>query len=335
MLQPWPLSEADLQAARNRLSGRIHRTPLLHSRLLDERAGRRLWLKAESLQRSGSFKIRGAFNNLLAALETGDRRPVLALSSGNHGQAVALAARELGLAATVVMPEGSSPAKISAVKGYGAAVVTEGVSQLNREEVAAAIAAEGDMRLVHPHNDPLVIAGQASLAFELSDQLAEAGLRPAAVLAPLGGGGLLSGLLLGGAVSMPGVAVLGVEPRSGNDGELSLATGELVTLPAPPETAADGVRTLHLGSLCWEVIRNRASGVVSVTEQELAEAAVWLFTRVRIVVEPTGALAVAALIGAAAQREELPQGGDVVCVLSGGNCLPSQLADFCATVTTP
>lgn len=333
MAQPWPLSDSDLLAARNRLSGRIHRTPLLHSRLLDERAGRRLWLKAESLQRSGSFKIRGAFNNLLAALEVGDRRPVIALSSGNHGQAVALAARELGLAATVVMPEGSSPAKVSAVRGYGAAVVTEGVNQLNREEVAATIAAEGDMRLVHPHNDPLVIAGQASLAFELSDQLSDAGLHPAALLAPLGGGGLLSGLLLGGAVAMPQVAVLGVEPRSGNDGERSLASGQLVSLSAPPETAADGVRTLHLGALCWEVIRERAAGVLSVTEPELADASWWLFTRTRIVVEPTGALAVAAVLGEARARSELPAEGDLVCLLSGGNCLPAQLAGFCAPAT--
>lgn len=323
----WPLGPDDLLRARQRLEGRVHHTPLLHSRLLDLRLGRTVFLKAESFQRGGSFKARGAFNALLAALEEGDTRPVIAVSSGNHGQAVALAASELGIPATVVMPEDSSPVKVAAVRAYGARVVTEGVTGINREQVAADMASRLGLRLVHPHNDPLVIAGQASLAAELSSQLEPLGVRPAAVLAPLGGGGLLAGLCLGAAEHLPGVQVVGVEPESADDGAQSLARGELVTLARPPVTAADGVRTLHLGSLCWEVIRERAASVLTVTEAELAEACWWLFTRLKLVVEPTGALAVASLLR---DPGRIAAGGDLVCVLSGGNCLPSQISQLVA-----
>ena len=322
---PWPLEPRHLDDAARRLETRVHRTPLFRSRLLDQRVGRPVWLKAESLQRSGSFKARGAFNALLTGLEAGDHRGVLAVSSGNHGQAVAMAAAELGLADTVVMPEGSSPVKVEAVLAYGAQVVMKGVTGLNREQVAAELAAQKGLRLVHPHDDPLVIAGQASLAMELAGQLAEVGSQPMALLAPLGGGGLLSGLCLGGAQWLPGVRVVGVEPEGADDGARSLHSGRLVTLTAVPDTAADGVRTLHLGEHCWEVIRERASEVLTVSEAELAEAAYWLFTRLKLVVEPTGALAVAALLR---DRPELSVGAEVVCVLSGGNCLPRQLADL-------
>ena len=326
-LAPWPLAPDDLEAARRRLAQRVHRTPLFRSRLLDERVGRPVWLKAESLQRSGSFKARGAFNAVVAGLEAGDRRGVLAVSSGNHGQAVALAAGELGLSATVVMPENSSPVKITAVRAYGARVVSDGVTGQNREQVAADIAARDGLRLIHPHNDPLVMAGQSTVAMELAEQLAEVGARPQAILAPLGGGGLLAGLCLGAAIRLPEVAVLGVEPETADDGARSFSSGELVTLDEVPQTAADGVRTLHLGRRCWEVIRAQAGGVLTVSEEELAEAAYWLFTRLKLVVEPTGALAVAALLR---ERPEIPAGLGAVCILSGGNCLPQQLAEFTA-----
>ncbi len=324
---PWPLAPADLEDARRRVEPRVHRTPLVRSRLLDEIVGRPVWLKAESLQRSGSFKARGAFNAVVAGLEVGDSRGVLAVSSGNHGQAVALAAGELGLSATVVMPENSSPVKATAVRAYGARVISEGVTGQNREQVAADIAARDGLRLVHPHDDPLVMAGQSTVAMELADQLAEVGARPQAILAPLGGGGLLAGICLGAASLLPGVQVLGVEPETADDGARSFYSGQLVTLDEVPQTAADGVRTLHLGRRCWEVIRAQAEGVLTVTERELAEAAYFLFTRVKLVVEPTGALAVAALLRA---RPELPAGAEVVCVLSGGNCLPQQLAELTA-----
>ncbi len=322
---PWPLAPADLEGARLRLQARVHRTPLFRSRLLDEMVGRPVWLKAESLQRSGSFKARGAFNAVVAGLEAGDNRGVLAVSSGNHGQAVALAARELGLPATVVMPENSSPVKVTAVRAYGARVINEGVTGRNREQVAADVAARDGLRLIHPHDDPLVMAGQSTVAMELADQLPEVGERPRAILAPLGGGGLIAGICLGAASRLPGVEVLGVEPETADDGARSFYSGELVTLDEVPQTAADGVRTLHLGRRCWEVIRAQARGVLTVSEAELAEAAYFLFTRLKLVVEPTGALAVAALLR---ERPEIPAGVEAVCILSGGNCLPQQLAEL-------
>ena len=331
-LPPWPLAPDDLEAASRRLEARVHRTPLFRSRLLDERVGRPVWLKAESLQRSGSFKARGAFNAVLAGLEAGDRRGVLAVSSGNHGQAVAMAAGELGLSATVVMPENSSPVKVTAVRAYGARVVSDGVTGQNRDQVAADIAARDGLRLIHPHNDPLVMAGQSTVAMELAEQLAEIGAEPQAILAPLGGGGLLAGLCLGAAMRLPGVAVLGVEPETADDGARSFHSGELVTLAEVPQTAADGARTLHLGQRCWQVIRAQAGGVLTVSEAELAEAAYWLFTRLKLVVEPTGALAVAALLRG---RPEIPAGAGTVCILSGGNCLPQQLAEFTAGRSRP
>lgn len=321
----WPLSSSDLDAARHRVGGRAHRTPLLHSRLLDKRVGRRVLLKAENLQRSGSFKFRGAVNALLAALEGGDRGPVGAVSSGNHGQALALAASELGLAATVVMPEDSSAVKVAAVGAYGARVITEGVTASNREELALELCSREGLRLVHPHNDPLVMAGQSTLAAELQEQLSELGAEPGGVLAPLGGGGLLAGLCLGAAPHLPGVAILGVEPESGDDGARSLREGRLVTLGAPPETAADGVRTLHLGSLCWEVIRERAGGVLTVSEKGLAEACWWLLTRTKLMIEPTAGLPLAALLE---HPDAVPPDGDLVLLVSGGNCLPEQLVAF-------
>jgi threonine dehydratase len=329
---PWPLAPADLEDARRRVEARVHRTPLFHSRLLDEMVGRPVWLKAESLQRSGSFKARGAFNAVVAGLEAGDRRGVLAVSSGNHGQAVALAARELGLVAAVVMPENSSPAKVTAVRAYGARVISEGVTGRNREQVAADLAAGDGLRLIHPHDDPLVMAGQSTVALELADQLAEVGARPVAILAPLGGGGLLAGICLGAASRLPGVQALGVEPENADDGARSFYSGQLVTLDEVPQTAADGVRTLHLGRRCWEVIRAQAGGVLTVSEAELAEAAYLLFTRVKLVVEPTGALALAALLR---ERQEIPAGAEVVCILSGGNCLPEQLAELTALRSRP
>jgi len=323
----WTAADIDLAAAQRRLVGRVHQTPLLHSRLLDRSAGVQLWLKAETFQRSGSFKARGAFNAALAGLDAGDHRGLLAVSSGNHGQAVALAAQELGLSATVIMPEDSSPAKFLAVAAYGATVVSDGVTATNREEIAADLARRSQLRMIHPHNDPLVIAGQSTVAGEIADQLASYRVHPSAVVVPVGGGGLLAGVCLALERSLPGVEVVGVEPASGDDAARSLAAGHLVTLETPPVTAADGARTLHLGSLCWEVIRKRVSRIVSVSDQDIAEAVWWLWTRTKLVVEPTGAMSVAAVLAAARGGQDpiVKDGSSVVCILSGGNCLPDQI----------
>jgi threonine dehydratase len=284
-------------------------------------------LKAETFQRSGSFKARGAFNAALAGVEAGDRSRLLAVSSGNHGQAVALAAQELGLGATVVMPEDSNPAKLLAVAAYGATVVSSGVTARNREEIAADLAGRSGLRMVHPHNDPLVIAGQSTVADEIVEQLAARKVAPSTVVVPVGGGGLLAGVCLALERRLPGVEVVGVEPAAGDDAARSLREGRLVSLEAAPVTAADGARTLHLGSLCWEVIRERVRRIVTVTDGDIAEAVWWLWTRSKLVVEPTGAMSVAALLAAADGRQPpLAQAGSgVVCILSGGNCLPDQI----------
>ncbi|MDA8331199.1 MAG: threonine/serine dehydratase [Candidatus Dormibacteraeota bacterium] len=322
----------DLAAARRRIQGRVHKTPLLHSTSLDQRASVQLWLKAESFQRGGSFKTRGAFNALLSGLEQGDHGGILAVSSGNHGQAVALAARELGLAATVVMPQGASSVKVAAVRGYGAEVVTDGVTGENREDVAAELAATRGLRPVHPHNDELVIAGQSTVAAELVEQCAANGFRPDLVLVPVGGGGLLAGVALAVGEALPGVPVVGVEPAVANDGQQSLAQGRLVYLPGTPATAADGARTLHLGQICWDVIRARVERIVTVSESEIAAACWWLWTRCKLVVEPTGAMTTAAALRLAGHPEEFGLGGPlsptakVVCIVSGGNCTPDQIA---------
>ena len=320
----------DVDAAIERLGGRVHSTPLLHSRLLDKATGSRLWLKAENFQRAGSFKSRGAFNAALVGLEANDSRGLAALSSGNHGQALALAAAELGLRAVVVMPEGSSPVKIAAVRGYGAEVVTEGVNMKNREQIAADLAAERGLRLIHPHDDPHVISGQATVGYELVGQLQVRGVEAPLVLVPLGGGGLLSGVLIALRKWLPQAKVVGVEPEAGNDGVLSLTSGSRVTLSATPVTVADGAATLQLGALCWEIIREQVDEIVTVSDRQIGEACWWLWSRCKLVVEPTGALTVAAALSGVGSRFGLRQAGgsptsaaDIACVLSGGNCLPS------------
>ncbi len=330
MTLPAPAGDIDLAAARFRLGGRVHRTPLLHSRLLDDHVGTKVWLKAETFQKGGSFKARGAFNALLAALEAGDRRGVLAVSSGNHGQAVALAARSLNLSATVIMPEGSSPVKLTAVRGYGARVITDGVTGENREEVALQLSNRLGLRLVHPHNDPLVIAGQSTVGSEIVDQLRSLGVTPHKVLVPVGGGGLLAGVLLACNQLLPSIEVVGVEPATANDAQVSVAAGRLVSLDRTPETAADGARTLHLGQRCWEIIQPRVSTIVTVSEQEIAEACWWLWSRCKLVVEPTGAMTVAAARKLSLSHQGGPNrasaNGGLVCILSGGNCSPDQIS---------
>ncbi len=322
-------TDIDMDRARERLAGLVHKTPVVHSRLTDARTGLRVWFKAESLQRSGSFKIRGALNAALAGLEAGDRRGLLAVSSGNHGQAIALAAQELGLTATIVMPEGASPVKAAAARAYGATVVSEGVTGVNREEVARQLAEERNLRFIHPHGDAEVIAGQSTVAQELAPQLAELGAEPKVVLVPVGGGGLISGIALAAERLWPSAKVIGVEPANGDDGARSLAAGRMVTLDRVPETAADGARTLHLGQLPWEVIREHVPQILTVTDQQLAGACWWLWSRTKLVVEPTGALSTAALLEhAQALGEWAGPGDDVVCVISGGNCQPSQISQL-------
>ncbi|WP_243093631.1 threonine/serine dehydratase [Thermus thalpophilus] len=302
---------ADLHAAFRRIAPYTHRTPLLTSRLLNALLGKRLLLKAEHLQKTGSFKARGALSK---ALTLENPKGLLAVSSGNHAQGVAYAARVLGVKALIVMPEDASPFKKEAAKAYGAEIVDRGVTVENREEVAQALLQETGYAFLHPFDDPWVVAGQGTVGLELLAQAAKKGLFPEAVLAPVGGGGLLAGLATAIKALSPTTWVYGVEPVGADDARQSLLRGERVRLEKAPKTRADGVRTLSLGRFTFPILKEKADGVLAVSEEAILEAERLLFTRAKQVVEPTGALPLAAVLEHGAS---LPK--TLALVLSGGN----------------
>jgi threonine dehydratase len=308
---------AEVERAATRIAGRVHRTPVLASRLLDRELGCQVLLKAEHLQRTGAFKARGAFNALLALDPATRRRGVLAVSSGNHGQAVALAAAETGSRAVVVMPARSNPAKVAATRAYGAEVLMEGVTEENREAVVVELAAARGLRLVHPFDDPEVMAGQGTAALEL---LADVPAALDLVLVPVGGGGLISGTAAAVKGRSPATRVVGVEPATAADARASLAAGRRIPLPGAPATIADGVRSLCVGERPFAVMRRLVDEVVTVTDAELRDALALCWSRTKQLVEPTAALPLAALLTGAAR------GRRVGVVLSGGNLDAAALA---------
>lgn len=309
---------ADIYAAHRRIAPYVHRTSLLTSRLMDELLGKRLLLKAEHLQKTGSFKARGA---LAKALTLENPKGLLAVSSGNHAQGVAYAARILGVKALIVMPEEASPFKKEAARAYGAQVVDQGVTVENREEVARALLEETGYAFIHPFDDPLVMAGQGTAGLELMAQAGEMGLFPEAVLVPVGGGGLIAGVATAVKAFSPSTLVLGVEPEGADDARRSLEKGEIVRLSQAPQTRADGVRTLALGQHTFPILKRKVDAILTVSEEAILEAEGLLFTRTKQVVEPTGALPLAAVLE---HRERLPQ--VLALLLSGGNrgfCAPA------------
>jgi threonine dehydratase len=312
-----PFSVLDVERAASRIAGHVHRTPLVTSRRLDRELGCQVIAKAEHLQRVGAFKARGAFNALLALDPARRAAGVLAVSSGNHGQAVALAAAETGGRAVVVMPAGSNPAKVAATRAYGAEVVSVGVTGENRETFAADLAAERGLHLVHPFDDPDVMAGQGTAALEL---LEDAPVDLDLVLVPVGGGGLISGTAAAVKGRSPATRVVGVEPATAADAQASLAAGRRVPLPGAPATIADGVRSLCVGERPFEVMRRLVDEVVTVTDAELRDALALCWSRTKQLVEPTAALPLAALLTRAAR------GRRVGVVLSGGNVDAAALA---------
>jgi threo-3-hydroxy-L-aspartate ammonia-lyase len=315
MSQPFGLAEVEAAAAR--IAGRVHRTPVVTSRLLDRELGCRLHMKAEHLQRVGAFKARGAFSALLALDPATRANGVLAVSSGNHGQAVALAAAETGGRAVVVMPAGSNPAKVAATRAYGAEVVTAGVTGENRETFAADLATDRGLRLVHPFDDHDVMAGQGTAALELLDDAAgDLDL----VLVPVGGGGLVSGTAAAVKGRSPATRVVGVEPAAAADAQASLRAGRRIPLPAAPATIADGVRALCVGERPFVVMRRLVDDIVTVTDSELLDALALCWSRTKQLVEPTAALPLAAL------RTGAARGDRVGVVLSGGNVDAAALA---------
>jgi threo-3-hydroxy-L-aspartate ammonia-lyase len=303
-----PATLSDVRSAAARLGSRVHRTPLITSRSISERAGLEVRLKCENLQRGGSFKVRGAMNALLQLDPEQRRRGVVAFSSGNHAQGVALAARELGIAATIVMPENSVPSKVAATEAYGATVVQAGVTAGTRDTVAREVADRTGALVLPPFDDERIIAGAGTVGLEIVEEWPEV----TAVVAPLGGGGLLAGTALA-ATAMAGVDVFGVEPAAGNDGEQSFRSGRIVTID-PPDTIADGARTLALGTRNFEIIRQKVTDVVSVEDDLLLETLRWAMYRTKMVIEPTGALGLAALLSGRIRPRD-----NVAVILSGGN----------------
>jgi threonine dehydratase len=300
----------DVCAAAERLRGVAHHTPVVTSRTLDERTAARVSLKAENLQRVGAFKFRGAYNKI-AQLDADQRkRGVVAFSSGNHAQGVALAARLLGAPATIVMPSDAPAAKLAATQGYGAEVVTYDRERMNRAEIAGAIAAERGATMVPPYDDPAIIAGQGTVALELVE---DAGTLDV-LLVPLGGGGLLSGCALAATALSPGVRIYGVEPEAGDDWVRSWNAGSIVTIPVP-RTIADGQQTQAPGTLTWPIVRALCAGVVTVSDDEIRAAMRFAFERLKLVLEPSGACALAALLTAKVDVH----GARTGVVLSGGN----------------
>ncbi len=303
-----PIDLADIRTAAARIGPWIHRTPLLATRSLSELLGVEVRLKCENLQRAGSFKIRGAMNALLQLDADQRSRGVVAFSSGNHAQGVALAAKLLGISATIVMPENSVQSKVEATEAYGATVVQSGVTSATRDTVAREIAEKSGASVIPPFDDERIIAGAGTVGFEIVEEWPDV----TTIVVPLGGGGLLSGTALA-ATSLASVDVFGVEPAAGNDGEQSFHSGSIVTID-PPSTIADGARTLAIGTRNFAIIRERVKNVVSVDDDVLLDALKWAMYRTKLVIEPTGALGIAALVSG-----KIRPRGPVAIVVSGGN----------------
>jgi threonine dehydratase len=300
---------ADILDAQTRLTGHSHTTPVFTSRLLDQRVGAAVYLKAENLQRAGAFKFRGAWN-AISRLDAAQRAAgVVTFSSGNHAQAVALACRELGISATVVMPCNAPQAKKAATRGYGATIIEYVPGEHDRQAIARDLADNQGMTLVPPYDHPHVIAGAGTAALELQQEVGPLD----ALLVPCGGGGLLSG----SAIAAHGVTatckVVGVEPEVANDAALSFRSGTLHTIVNPP-TIADGTRTPSLGSLTFPLVLQNVDDFAEVSEEAIREAVRYAFHTMKLVVEPSGALGLAALLSGAWKAE-----GRVGVILSGGN----------------
>ena len=300
----------DVRAAAERLRGVANRTPVVTSRTLDGLTGATVLLKCESFQRGGAFKCRGAYNAVSRLSDAERRAGVLTFSSGNHAQAVALTGRLLGVRTAVVMPDNAPAAKVEATRGYGAEVILYDPAEASREEIAAGLREERGMMLIPPYDHADVVAGQGTAALELFE---EAGPLDA-VLAPCGGGGLLSGTALSARGMAPGCRVIGVEPELADDATRSFRTGELQRVQNPP-TIADGLRTPYLGKITFPLVRAHVDDMVTVSEAGIVEAMRFLWTRAKLVVEPSGAVPVAALL---AGIPEL-RGARVGVVISGGN----------------
>jgi len=308
--QPLPVSYADVAAAAARIAGHAHRTPVLTSRTVNARTGAEVFFKCENFQRMGAFKFRGAYNALAQLSDEQKRRGVLAFSSGNHAQAIALAGRLLGIRTTIVMPDDAPPVKLAATRGYGAEVITYDKNVTTREALGASIAAERGLAVIPPYDHPHVVAGQGTAAKELIEEVGKLD----SLYVPCGGAGLLSGCAIAAAHLSPGCKVVGVEPAAGDDATRSFRTKTLQTVHNP-DTIADGARTPSLGKITFPLVLAHVHDMMTVDDRELLDAMLYLWERMKIVVEPTGALGAAGLFKGGHDAA----GKRVGVLISGGN----------------
>jgi threonine dehydratase len=310
-----------LRGARERIRTIARITPLVD---VSAAAGRPLWLKCESLQPSGAFKIRGAYNMVAQLSAEERRRGVITYSSGNHGQAMALAARTLGAPAVVVMPTSAPAVKVDGARAFGAEIIMEGTTSTQRKARAEAEAARRGLTMVPPFDHEWIIAGQGTIGLEILEQLPGV----AAVVVPVGGGGLLSGVAAAVKQLQPGVRVIGVEPSGAAAMKASLEKGEPVTLPSP-HSIADGLMPVRPGDLTFAHARAYVDAVVTVEDDDIADAVRWTYVEAKVVAEPSGAATVAA-VRTGAVDAPLPIHGPLVAIVSGGNIGLSQLQALCS-----
>jgi threonine dehydratase len=301
---------ADVLAAQQTLASLVQPTPVLRSEAADERAGAQLYFKCESLQRTGSFKFRGAYNAISRAIKRSSPPGVAAFSSGNHAQAVAYAARLLGCSATIVMPHDAPASKRSATEGYGAEVIGYDRYREDRELITRELARTRRLELIPPFDHPDVIAGQGTVGLELFQQFPDLDV----LVTPLGGGGLLSGCALAAKSLNPKCRVFGVEPEAGNDVQQSLRAGRIIRIETP-KTIADGAQTLCVGNYTFPILRRLVTDVLTVSDAQLIDTMRFFLESMKLVVEPTGCLAAAAVLNGLVPA----RGQKIGIVLSGGN----------------
>lgn len=304
------ISFEDVQSAAERLEGVAHRTPVITSRTVDALTGYQVYFKGENFQRVGAFKFRGAYNALSRLSEAEQARGVVTHSSGNHAQGVALAAKLLGIKATIVMPTDAPRAKLEATRGYGAEVVLYDRQREERADISARLAAERQLTFVHPFDHPYIMAGQGTAALELLTDVPDLDV----LVVPVGGGGLLSGCATAARAMQPTIRIIGVETETSNDWWQSFQQNQRVKIE-PTDTIADGMRTQQPGELTYPVVRNRQAEIMLVSDEQAIAAMRFLLTRLKILVEPTGAVAPAAVL----QKMVGDEGQKVGVIISGGN----------------
>ena len=319
-MTPLAISFDDILSAQKRIGGVAHRTPILTSTTADAMIGAQLFFKAEKFQRMGAFKFRGGFNAVSQLTPEQRVKGVVAFSSGNHAQAIALSARLLDVKAVIIMPTDAPTAKLAATRGYGGEVVLYDRYREDREAIGRRLSEERGLTLIPPYDHPHVMAGQGTAAAELIEDAGPLDL----IIAPLGGGGLLSGCATAAKAMLPACSVIGVEPAAGNDGQRSLRSGEIVHIDTP-ETIADGAQTQHLGRFTFPVLQRYVEDILTVSDTELVEAMRFFASRMKMIVEPTGCLAAAAVFSGQLDL----RGKRVGIILSGGNV---DLARFAALV---